>query len=121
MFDLRKCPRDKDGNYLAQTRDGHSVTLMPTMVQREPLPWVGYVSGIAAPQGWTRSGAWMFGANGEMDLINIPEPKRSGEVWVNFFIETSGEVNATNAEWSHSEKIARVLVHWTEGEGMERK
>ena len=121
MFDLSKCPRDVDGNYLAQTRDGRPVKLITTR-GREPWTNVGYIVNDVTPNVWRANGFYHLGdIPYELDLINIPEPKRSGEVWVNFFIETNGNVNATNAEWTHSEKIARVLVPWAEGEGLEGK
>ena len=41
MFDLEKCHRNVDGNYLAQTREGPPVTLIFTQ-GREPWPLVGY-------------------------------------------------------------------------------
>ena len=55
-----------------------------------------------------------------IDLINTPEPKRGGEVWVNVYAtpEVGGVVITSNIELG-LKKLACVRVSWTEGEGLE--
>ena len=62
------------------------------------------------------------------DLTNIPEPKRSGTVWVNIY-DNSGPTahyrrhcaDYTGGEDPRSKRIASIRVEWTEGEGLEGK
>ena len=127
MFDINKCPKDKDGNLLAQTRDGRSVTLIATE-GREPWPLVGYTGDDSAIHCWTATGTfWSVPpADGEF-LINIPEPKRSGEIWMNQFDVMGRTVHDTReeadkfVEFIGDKRIACVGVSWTEGEGLEGK
>ena len=123
MFDISKCPKDKDGNLLAQTRDGRPVTLIATN-GREPWPLMGYVAGESIVSIWPKDGVW----GGDSDLINIPEPKRGGEVWVNIY-DNSGPTahyrrhcaDYTSGEDPRSKRIASIRVEWIEGEGLEGK
>ena len=124
MFDINKCPKDKDGNLLAQTQDGRPVTIISTK-GREPWPLVGYTGNNSAIQCWTATGTfWSVPqADGEF-LINIPEPKRSGVVWVNFYPNGNSGVCSSREladQCSYYGRLACVRVPWTEGEGLEEE
>ena len=128
MFDLSKCKLDKDGNYLAQTREGRPVTFAKINGRL-----VGCIRGHANVFGWTCEGKREvpYWTESSLDLINIPEPKRSGEVWVNIYGSYEVRVHNTRQEADESAdgksqfegktRIACVRVPWTEGEGLEGK
>ena len=123
MFDINKCPKDKDGNLLAQTRDGRSVTLI-TANGREPEPLVGWIRNSYAPSTWLRDGSYHQSKDrSSFDLTNIPELKRSGELWVNIYTNYANAwtSKAEAAEWATRGRVACVRVEWTEGEGLEGK
>lgn len=126
MFDITKCPKDENGNLLAQTRDGRPVTII-TMMGRTPWPLVGYIDDSPKPHTWGRDGMFCgpTGLRGSLDLVNIPEPKRSGEVWVNIYPGGIAHyVCGTRLEADQAAadtRIACVRVPWTEGEGLEGK
>ena len=127
-FDPAKCAKDKDGNLLAQTRDGLRVTLI-SIKGRGRCPLLGYIRDSSFLYGWRVDG--ICGLPNEeslSDLINIPEPKRSGEVWVNIYNNSGptghynrGCADHTGGEDPRSKRIACVRVPWTEGEGLEGK
>ena len=60
-------------------------------------------------------------------ITNIPEPKRSGEVWVNIYaIESAmhfnGYTTREQADYNAlSKRLACVRVTWTEGDGLDGK
>ena len=124
MFDISKCPKDKDGNLLAQTVDGRRVTLI-TANGREPWPLVGYIGVSPDAQNWKKNGAFCQGGDfSEFYLINTPEPKRSGEVWVNVYVGGDKSVHDTREiadEFAKRPCISRFSRPWTEGEGLEGK
>ena len=109
-----------------QTRDGRPVTLITTQ-GREPWPLVGYIGGNTSPWTW-RSDGTIGKWETDYDLINVPEPKRNGEVWVNIYVSDGGSI--LSVSWvsrqdadknAHPARIACVRVPWTEGEGLEGK
>lgn len=126
MFDLSKCKRDADGNYIAQTRDGRPVTLITTR-GRKPWPYVGYVGEERFISVWPSDGVWDQDKPGWAgNLINVPEPKRSGEV--QFAVCADGTIvfAASGVPFSlkgvaGKEVLAIKRVPWTEGEGLEGK
>ena len=128
MFDINKCPKDKDGNLLAQTFEGNPVTLIFTN-GREPWLLGGYEGNTAVSVSlWHKDGSFLPSYDPCIhDLINIPEPKRSGEVWVNIYaIESAMHFNGYTTEEQADynalpKRIACVRVPWTEGEGLEGK
>ena len=105
-----------------QTRDGRPVTLI-SVKGRALWPIVGYIGDDAIPvRVWKSNGSYLRSVElSPSDLINVPEPKRSGEVWVNIYPD------GTSATWSRREyadncsgesRIACVRVPWTKGEGL---
>lgn len=135
MFDLSKCPRDKNGSYLAQTRDGKPVTLI-CAAGRGMWPLIGYIGDASVSSSWDSNGKYdpdMLYP--ERDLFNIPEPKRSGEVWIVVFDDGTSQPKHytydTNREHLDQECdilcrrglkiLARFSHKWTEGEGMDGK
>ena len=63
---------------------------------------------------------------GRCNLINTPEPKRSGEVWVQVWLGLDGDLccSAGFGKPSHETGLPNLVVKrvpWTEGEGMEGK
>ena len=120
MFDINKCPKDKDGNLLAQTRDGRSVMLI-SIKARTRLPLVGYVGDEEFPKVWRKDGTLYDGVVSSLDLINIPEPKRSGEVWV--FGKRLGDAVTFGVSGCApvGDVVFQKTVPWTEGEGLEGK
>jgi len=100
------------------TRGGSPVEIVSTN-GREPLPIIGYIGKSNELYTWRRDGVFMETLNGlKLDLINVPEPKRSGEVWVEFYIQDGIQV-ASSVPYS-SGLVARKLIPWTEGEGLEK-
>ena len=107
------------------TRDGRPVTLITTQ-GREPWPLVGYVMDEVSVTIWMNNGRFDVIKSGR-DLINIPEPKRSGEVWVSVYDSPDGGVafayyhkkedSDKDAAASNPRPIARFSYKWTEGEG----
>ena len=124
MFDISKCPKDKDGNLLARTVDGQPVTLV-SVKGREPWALVGYMVDNPSPRCWKVNGEFSPGGyESALDLINIPEPKRSGEVWVNVYVGGDKSVHDTREiadEFAKRPCISRFSRPWTEGEGLEGK
>ena len=72
-------------------------------------------------------------ASGGFKIVNIPEPKRSEEVWLNVFRDratkevwtgathnSKEEANRINYTPGSTERIACIRVPWTEGEGLEK-
>ena len=122
MFDLSECKRDADGNYLAQTCDGRPVTLITTK-GREPWPLVGYIEDGTNPWSWKADGK---ATQEQDDLINNPEPKRSGRVWVQVWLGLDGDL-CCSARFNKPSRetglpnLAVKCVPWTEGEGLEGK
>ena len=111
MFDINKCPKDKDGNLLAQTTDERPVTIITTK-GREPYPLVGYTQAKTIPSCWSAA-----------ELINLPEPKRSGEVWVYGVKADNGTVRCWNADMEPkgNDLVFKHKHPWTEGEGLKGK
>ena len=132
MFDINKCPKDKDGNMLAQTRDGRPVTLITT-TGRGSHPLVGYIEGLNAVQTWGRDGTWDARpiTSYDRDLINLPESKRSGKIsiiiddmgrpWVFDYSCVGLSVSPGVRSDIYETRIAALDIPWTEGEGMEGK
>ena len=114
-----------------KTKDGRFVEIITTD-GREPYPIVGYVEDTLIPWLWYRTGKRSDLSPEDHDLINIPEPKLSGEVWVNFYLVTPPTSPAT-IDWrtystremadrcSGPNRIACIHVPWTEGEGLKGK
>ena len=137
MFDINKCPKDDDGNLLAQTRDGGMPVTLITANGREPEPLVGWMGNSYAPSSWLRDGSYhQSKGRSSFDLINIPEPKRSGEV--SFVIDHAGTPwvigysigsESTGRESTspgvsprvYENRLAVINAPWTEGEGLEGK
>lgn len=67
-----------DPNKPCTTRDGRAVEIITTK-GREPFPVVGYVEDATAPWFWYGTGKRGERAPDSHNLINPPEPKRSGE------------------------------------------
>ena len=136
MFDINKCRKDDDGNLLAQTRDGRPVTIIATW-GRGRCPVLGYVGESESLYEWSKTGLLNgCGRSSEFDLINIPEPKRSGEV--SFVIDHAGTPwvigysigsESTGRESTspgvsprvYENRLAVINAPWTEGEGLEGK
>ena len=131
MFDISKCPKDKDGHLLAQTKLGDAVTLI-SINGREPQLLVGYIDNDIVTTTWEKNGRYFSSQESSFDLINIPEPKRSGEVWLLVYRgeKHRGALETTYAVprgyYPEGEKI-EDLIHksgpypWTEGDGLEGK
>ena len=97
------------------TRDGRPVEIITTK-GREPWPVVGYRNRETQPCCWTARGN---GQSPLLDLINAPEPKRSGEVWVNVYLNGAVTWNSrADADKCAASRVACVHVPWTEGEGL---
>ena len=102
------------------TRDGRPVALITTQ-GREPWPLVGYIGGDTYPSFWTVRGDFEIedDLSCPYDLINTPEPKRSGEVWVNVYLNGAVTWNSrADADKCAASRVACVHVPWTEGEGL---
>ena len=107
-----------------QTRDGRPVTLITTQ-GRAPWPLVGYISDKTSPDCWHRDGSYDHSCPlGITDIINVPEPKRSGKVWVNIYPNEGHHGHNKREEaddHARRGRLACVRVPWTEGEGLEGK
>ena len=109
--------------------DGEPVLLLSTN-GREPLPLVGYIRDSLRVSTWSAEGVFYYdGSQSKYDLINVPEKKRSGEVWVNVYpkdsifpeaIAHSSRASANDLDKrAREQRIACARVTWTEGEGLE--
>ena len=96
------------------TQDGTPVTLITTR-GRAVRPLVGYLGESAIPYSWKSDGTDGDPLSG-YDLINTPESKRGGEVWVDVY-EDAGTItygvraNSEPSKWS--KRLAYVRVPWT--------
>ena len=124
MFDINKCHKDKDGNLLAKTVDGRPARYLGA------LDSIGYrhvfaVKNPGQDEFVIRTNDIGIGLNYGCDIINIPEPKRSGEVWVDVYEDagtiTCGVRTNSSGQSQWSKRLACVRVPWTEGEGLEGK
>ena len=123
MFDINKCHKDKDGNLLAKTVDGRPARYLGA------LDSIGYrhvfaVKNPGQDEFVIRTNDIGIGLNYGCDIINIPEPKRSGEVWVNVYVGGDKSVHDTREiadEFAKRPCISRFSRPWTEGEGLEGK
>ena len=122
MFDINKCHKDKDGNRRAQTLEGNPVTLIFTN-GREPWPLGGYEGDTAVSvHTWHKDGSFLPSHDPCIrDLTNIPEPKRSGEVWV--FGKRRGDAVTFGVSGYApvGDVVFQKTIPWTEGEGLEGK
>ena len=136
MFDINKCHKDKDGNRRAQTLEGNPVTLIFTN-GREPWPLGGYEGDTAVSvHTWHKDGSFLPSHDPCIrDLINIPEPKRGGEVSIVIkkdgtpviygysITDKTGTAGVSPGVESreYETRAASITVPWTEGEGVEGK
>ena len=120
MFDINKCHKDKDGNLLAKTVDGRPARYLGA------LDSIGYrhvfaVKNPGQDEFVIRTNDIGIGLNYGCDIINIPEPKRSGEVWV--FGKRLGDAVTFGVSGCApvGDVVFQKTVPWTEGEGLEGK
>ena len=107
-----------------QTETGIPVILL-SVVGRDPWPLVGYVGASSVISHWENNGR---SREGDGDLINVPEPKRSGEFWMNVyqlegrlsFERYSDEIEAKETAKNDTRCLACVRVSWTKGEGLDK-
>ena len=108
-----------------QTRDGRNVTLITTN-GRDPWPLVGYTGDdYGVPKVWDKNGNYIKEIDRSFDLMNAPEKKRSGEVWVygrHYGPAISFHVEHKEPKDADIGKLAfKYRISWTDGEGLEGK
>ena len=83
---------------------------------------VGYVGDCTSVNKWGLDGKFTEEMDRATDIINIPEPKRSGEVWI-YGTEENGTVRCWVAygEPGGNDLVFKHKHPWTEGEGLEGK
>lgn len=109
-----------------QTRDGRPVEIITTK-GRGPKPIIGYIGNNERTESWDSNGnaqiKWGI-VQTQSDLINVPEPKSSGKVWVNVYKNKEATAWSTKEmanEYEGNYRIACIgPIKWTEGEGLEK-
>ena len=105
---------------LVMTRDGLKVEFITTS-GREPYQLIGYVGDGSSIVEWRRDGKRLPSHETQMDLINVPEPKRvvdfwltaheGGNLWTHVTLEEAAQFTCN--------LIATIHIRWTEGKGAE--
>jgi len=122
-FDLNKCPRNEQGHYLCQTRDGRPARVVCVDAKGEqPLATLinigpGRNREIAVRH--NPSGAWRIsGEPADEDLVN-PPVKREG--WINIYPDSGkhhvGAVHDTKDAANYdatADRIACIKIEWEE-------
>ena len=104
---------------LVMTRDGRKVELITTS-GREPYSIIGYVDdGVVE---WKNDGRRLSSHETRMDLVNVPEPKRVVDFWVNVYPYnyTNVATHSTKEDathWADDTRIDCIHIRWTEGNG----
>ena len=106
-----------------QTRDGVNVELINTR-GREPYPILGYIGDSSTIVGWQSNGRRPSSHETTVDIINVPEPKRVVDFWVNVYPDNRGDVATHTTKedatrWADDTRIDCIHVRWTEGKGAE--
>ena len=115
-----------------QTMDDRPVTLITTS-GRGRWPLIGYIGDDVIPNAWHSDGVWDrdMVINNKRNLINVSEPKRSGEVELMVYEELyhphKGAITtyAVPVGKEQNNDKSMKLIHksgpykWTEGEGLE--
>ena len=105
-----------------QTRDGRPVKLITPRERNPEFPVTGYIGTLPYVDMWTLDGRFIPERPNCHDLINIPDPKRVVDFWVNVYpLSISGvhlskelaEINKTG------ERLDCIHIRWTEGKGAE--
>lgn len=106
-----------------QTRDGRKVRILCTD-GHESWPIVGLIEGVTYPDVWRADGS--YGAiNPHADIVNVPEPERTG--WVNIYecrargskvhdTKTAADCVALDTGWA---RIACIEVKYRPGQGLD--
>ena len=101
-----------------------SKTEMITTHGREPYPLIGYVGDENHVVEWRGDGRRLSSHETEMDLINVPEPKRVVNFWVNVYLGKRGDVATHSTKegatrWADDTCIDCIHIRYTEGKGAE--
>ena len=105
------------------TRDGLKVEFITTS-GREPYQLIGYVGDGSSIVEWRRDGKRLPSHETQMDLINVPEPKRVVDFWVNVYLGKRGDVATHSTKegatrWADDTCIDCIHIRYTEGKGAE--
>lgn len=118
-FSLDKCPRDADGHWLAQTRDGRKVRIL-IKDAKGSYPLMGLIEfeGKECAESWTACGkAYFSERKSEFDLVNVPVTRSvTVEVWEHPETHTTQIIDPTYpcnlpGFWR---KVAEQTITWTE-------
>ena len=105
----------------AMTRDGREVELLTTK-GRGAYPIVGYILYCEFPSCWKLCGRNSEHTEGDWDLVNVPEPPRVMDFWMNVYplsisgVHRSKEFAEANKD---GERLACIHIRYTEGKGAE--
>jgi hypothetical protein len=117
-FDLNKCPKNEQGHWLAQTRDGRKVRIVCADA-RSSHPIVGVVgapNGNEAVHCWHKDGRW--NDHGDvLDLINPPTKREAVvEIWTHptrgaRALLNNGQLDDIGTSWR---RVHQQKIEWEE-------
>ena len=105
------------------TRDGQPVEIITTKGRYPEFPIVGYIGSSEYLELWALDGS-NRNVRGRADLVNVPEPKRVMDFWVNVYPDNRGDVATHSTKedatrWADDTRIDCIHIRWTEGNGAE--
>ena len=115
----------------AMTRDGQPVEIITTKGRYPEFPIVGYIGSseyleLWALDGSNRTARFVASAFAGADLVNVPEPKRVVDFWVNVYPNNFDSYRPLSYlskdaadQCVRENRIACVHVRWIEGKGAE--
>mgnify|MGYP001600518957 FL=1 len=105
------------------TRDGQPVEIITTKGRYPEFPIVGYIGSSEYLELWALDGS-NRNVRGRADLVNVPEPKRVVDFWVNVYPDYRGNVATHTTKedanyWADDTCADCFHIRWTEGKGAE--
>ena len=108
-----------------QTRDGQPVEIITTKGRYPEFPIVGYIGSSEYIELWALDGS-NRNVRGRADLVNVPEPKRVVDFWVNVYPNNFDSYRPLSYlskdaadQCVRENRIACIHVRWIEGKGAE--
>lgn len=115
-FDLNKCPKNEEGHWVAQTRDGRRVIIVCGNAPGEQ-PLVGLRSGDGFPASWDSDGSYFRGGKSGSDLISPPTKQTAlVEIWTHptrgaRALLNNGQMDDIGTSWR---KVHEQKIEWEE-------
>ena len=108
-----------------QTRDGQPVEIITTKGRYPKFPIVGYIGSFEYLELWALDGSNRV-AQGRAELVNVPEPQRVVDFWVNVY-PNNFDSPRPFAHWTkdaadacvRENRTACIHIRWTVGKGAE--